>query len=107
MGRGGRDDLEALKFHKHPLFLRVKIFTEITLFVSSPRELKTTMKSLGQELSRNELKQMMREADRNKDGGIDFDGKYKNTLHNYLAAKLSSTPLFKGCPQEDCRERIF
>ena len=42
----------------------------------SPTELKVTMKNLGQELTEDQLKLMIREADCNGDGVIDFEGNF-------------------------------
>ena len=44
------------------------------ILIFSPTELKVTMKNLGQELSDDQLKLMIREADSNGDGVIDFEG---------------------------------
>ena len=40
----------------------------------SPTELKVTMRNLGQELTDEQLRLMISEADFNGDGVIDFDG---------------------------------
>ena len=38
------------------------------------------MKTLGQSLSENEINMMMKEADKNRDGKIDYDGTYCSSI---------------------------
>lgn len=38
------------------------------------KELKTTMKNLGENLSKNDVKAMIKAADKNGDGKIDYNG---------------------------------
>ena len=54
--------------------LRCLILSHFYLFNDSPTELKVTMKNLGQELTDDQLKLMIQEADCNGDGVIDFEG---------------------------------
>lgn len=47
------------------------------------KELRNTMKSMGEKLSPSQLKQMMKFADTNKDGNIDFEGKVRFSKIEY------------------------
>ena len=51
------------------------IFLKNLIVQFRPKELRNTMKSMGEKLSPSQLKEMMKFADTNKDGNIDFEGK--------------------------------
>lgn len=61
----------------------------------SPTELKVTMKNLGQELTEEQLKLMMHEADGNGDGVIDFE-EFKTLVKNLEVAPEGPTRMLIG-----------
>lgn len=52
--------------------------------VISSTELRRVMTNLGEKLSEAEVEDMIKEADVDGDGMVNYDGNYYNTMHFYI-----------------------
>lgn len=52
--------------------------------VISSTELRRVMTNLGEKLSEAEVEDMIKEADIDGDGMVNYDGNYYNTMHSYI-----------------------
>jgi len=63
-------------------FARFRVFDRDGNGVIDEKELRITMKNLGENLTKNDVKAMIKAADKNGDGKIDYEGRsgrYSNT----------------------------
>jgi len=69
---------EAKRREEHEMRQAFRVFDRDGNGVIDEKELRTTMKNLGENLSKNDVKAMIKAADKNGDGKIDYEG----LIHN-------------------------
>jgi len=69
-----RNAEEAKRREEHEMRQAFRVFDRDGNGVIDEKELRTTMKNLGENLSKNDVKAMIKAADKNGDGKIDYEG---------------------------------
>jgi len=65
---------EAKRREENEMRQAFRVFDRDGNGVIDEKELRTTMKNLGENLSKNDVKAMIKAADKNGDGKIDYNG---------------------------------
>ena len=70
-----RNAEEAKRREEHEMRQAFRVFDRDGNGVIDEKELRTTMKNLGENVSKNDVKAMIKAADKNGDGKIDYEGR--------------------------------